>query len=484
MRLRVVATAVIVLGTLLLASVAVADYPDEGVGVGSTETWVMNVHETLDANVVASFIDQDGQQTWSSESTIAPLGNDSFPASSSELESGWLGSMTIDSLRPIASVAETIWQDVPRGDGWSAAAYIDAWEGASEIFFPRLIKTSYYRSQITIQCLDTEECQVSMTYRDEAGNLVTGSPIEDTIEPFSQETYDLWDASLNPHIPEQQYTASPWYGNLRVTSTQLIAGVSRIHVKPGHVFAYEAIPGATGTEIFFPGFVRRNFNGNWSGESDWSAITVQNPNDYSVTIYLNFYDRDGVRVLRFSDDIPAHGSAAYNARYGTGFPFGDLPDKFNGSVVVTSNHPIVGVCEMTRVPGGGMSAAYSGVSSGSQKLVFPLGYRVKEGTAWRQYSGLNIQNLDGDEQVSVHLEWMDSDGDVLLEFNDTIPAYATHGYNTRYSSDQDYDGLGTSWTGTVVVSTESDAGLAGFTGNTAKLTDYLYLTQYNGIPME
>ncbi len=104
MRQRAVASAVIVLGTLFLASVALANYPDEGVGVGSTETWVMNVHETLDANVVVSFLDQDGQQTWSTESTIAPLGNDSFPASSSELESGWLGSMTIDSLRPIENV--------------------------------------------------------------------------------------------------------------------------------------------------------------------------------------------------------------------------------------------------------------------------------------------------------------------------------------------------------------------------------------------
>ena len=89
MKLRVVANAGIVLGILLLASVTFANYPGEEVGLGSTETWVMNVHETLDANVVASFFDQDGQQTWSTESTIAPLGNDSFPASSSQLQSGW-----------------------------------------------------------------------------------------------------------------------------------------------------------------------------------------------------------------------------------------------------------------------------------------------------------------------------------------------------------------------------------------------------------
>lgn len=289
MRQRVVANAGMVLGIMLVASVALAtSYPDEGFGRGSTETWVMNVHDTLDANVVASFIDQDGFQTKTVEGTIDPLGNYSFLASSF-LDYGWLGSKSLDSLRPIASVAETIWQKVPQGDQYSATTVNDTGEGAEEIFFPSISKTSYHRSMITIQCLDDEECPVSMTYRNAAGNLVTGSPFLDAIEAFSQETYDLWDPSVNPHIPEQQYTPSPWFGTLQVTSTGKIAGVCRTHSQGGYAMAYNAVPRSTEAVVFFPGVVRRNFGGSWGGESDWSGLSILNLNDVGITVDLNFY---------------------------------------------------------------------------------------------------------------------------------------------------------------------------------------------------
>jgi hypothetical protein len=256
MRQRVVASVGIILGTLFLASLAFADYPDEGFGRGSTETWVMNLHDTLDANVVASFFDRDGFHTKSIEGTIAPLGNASFPASSSGLAYGWLGSMRLDSLRPIVSVAETLWKNVPQGDGWSATTVNDTGEGAQEIFFPSICKTTYHRSMMTIQCVDSTDCDVYMTYRDRGGNLVTGSPVQETIEAFSQETYDLWDPSVNPNIPEQQFTPSAWWGSLQVTSTEMIAGVARTHSRPGYASAYNAVPRSEESEVFFPSVVR------------------------------------------------------------------------------------------------------------------------------------------------------------------------------------------------------------------------------------
>ena len=148
MKLRVLASFGIVLGILLLASVAFAGYPDESVGLGNATVWVMNVHETLDANVVASFFDRDGFETDSEEATLAYLGNHSFPASTPDLKSGWLGSVAIDSLRPIASIAESLWEDVPQGDGWSAAAFNDSSEGANEIFFPGIVKSESYAAEI------------------------------------------------------------------------------------------------------------------------------------------------------------------------------------------------------------------------------------------------------------------------------------------------------------------------------------------------
>ncbi len=484
MRLRVLASFGIVLGILLLASVAFAGYPDESVGLGNATVWVMNVHETLDANVVASFFDRDGYETDSEEATIDNLGNDSFPASSPDLESGWLGSVAIDSLRPIASIAETVWEDVPRGDYWSGAAFNDTAEGANEIFFPIIRKTGYHRSIFSLQCLDNDDCDIWMTYRDTNGTVVSGSPFQDTIQPWSQETYDLWDDSVNPNIPDDTQMVSSWAGSLQVTSTQSIAGATRTHSQPGYASAYNAVPRTTSTQLFFPSYRRRDF-GSWGGQSDWSAISVYNLNSVPITIYLNFYDGDGEQILRLDDDLAAHGSRTYNSKYTSDpeWSFEDLGTSFNGSAVVTSTYPIVGSCRLVRAPSSKLAAAYQGFSGGYDKLVFPVGYRVKEGSAWRQYTSLQVQNLDPENEITVNLQWILPNGTVEVEFDDDIPAYASHGYNTKYGAGT-YDDLGVDWKGTIVVTTTSPVGIGAVILNLSTMAGYQYISHYDGIPAE
>jgi len=323
---------------------------------------------------------------------------------------------------------------------------------------------------------------VFMTYRDTEGNLVSGSPFLDTIQSFSQETYDLWDATVNPNIPNATQMPSGWWGSLQVTSTQSIAGVARSHCCLGYSLAYNAVPATTATEIFFPAFNRRNW-ADWGGQSDWSSISVYDLNDSTITIYLNFYDGDGNRVLRFSDDIPARGSHSYNAKTTPEWPFDELPNPFIGSAVVTSTHPIVGCGSIVRVPSGRAAGGHYGFSEGYQKLVFPVAYRVKEGDAWRQWAGVSVQNVDPNNEITIHVQWMDSDGDVLLGFTDDVPPYASGGYNTRYSGGA-YEALGDNWKGTVVVTTTSSAGIAGLILNQTVMPTYRYIAQYNGIPVE
>jgi hypothetical protein len=481
MRIKVLATVALLLGTLLVTSVALAGYPADGVGVASSETWVMNVHETLDANVVATYVDQDGFQTGTIESTIDPLGHDSFPASSSDLASGWLGSMTIDSLRPIASIVENIFTDVPGGDNWAASAFNDTAEGAQEIFFPGAVKTAYWRSFLTVQCLDTENCEVFMTYRDTGGNLISGSPFLDTIESFSQETYDVWDATVNPNIPNDTQMPANWFGSVQVTSTQPIAGVARTHCRLGYSSSYNAVPATTATEVFFPGFVRRKW-GDWEGQSDWSTVTVHNPSDSTITAYLNLYNSAGEGVLRIDQELDPHESYSFAAKDDTP-PYSLLPNPFLGSAVVTSTHPIVGVSSFGRAPYGGLAAAHYGFSRGYSKLVFPVTYRVKEGEVWRQWTGINIQNVDPENEITVYVQWLDPDGTELAEIVDNVPSYASGGYSTKTDAEP-YDEFGPDWKGTVVVTTTSPLGIAGVVGNFTTMADYAYIYHYDGIPIE
>lgn len=147
-----------------------------------------------------------------------------------------------------------------------------------------------------------------------------------------------------------------------------------------------------------------------------------------------------------------------------------------------STLPIVGSGGIIRAPSDKSSGAYSSLSAGYNKLVFPVAYRIKEGSAWRHYTGITIQNVDPENTISVHLEWMGSDGDPVLEFDDDeIPPFTSHGYNTRYNTDQAYANLGTNWQGTVVVTTDSPLGIAGVILNQSTLVGYGYISQYNGV---
>ncbi len=483
MRFKVLAMIGIVLGLALLASVALAGYPDEGFGVARTDTWVMNVHHTLDANVLVTYIDRSGYPSANVAKAISPTWNAKFAATDPGLDSGWLGSAFVDSLRPIVSAVEAHWGEVPRGDGQSAAGYIDVPQGSNELYFPGVSKSGYWRSRVSIQCVDTVDCDVSMTYRDREGAVVTGSPFLDTIEAGSQESYDLWDPSVNPNIPEQQYTPSPWFGSLQVTSTGEIAGVAVTHARKGHASAYNSCVPTGDATVYFPALNRRNFGGDWQGQSDWSTLSVQNTNAFTITAYLSFYKRDGTLELSFAEEIAPNASAAYNMKTDTRFE--DLGNRFGGSAIVTSTHPIVGSCSGIRVPYDGLSAAYTGVPGGSSKLVFPVAYRVKAGTAWRKYSGVVVQNVDPENEITIYTHWFQAGGEEYIEIISDIPANGSHGYNTRYGDHAGtLAGLGNDWSGTVVVTTTSPLGMAAVAHNTIKYPDYAYLTNYNGLPVD
>ena len=85
MRMKAMAGVVGLLATLLVFSVVGAIFPAQNYGQGSSDVWVMNLNETEDANVVAAYIDQNGNPDATVGATIDPLGNTSFPASSSGL---------------------------------------------------------------------------------------------------------------------------------------------------------------------------------------------------------------------------------------------------------------------------------------------------------------------------------------------------------------------------------------------------------------
>ena len=482
MRIKVMGGVVGLLATLLVFSVYAA-FPTQSIGQGSSDIWVMNLDEADVADVVATYVDQGGNRDASVGATINPLGNTSFPAASSGLGNNWLGSMVLFSDRELASAAELFWQNVPEGDGWSGALYSGYSEGANEIFFPCLSRTYYHRTVLTIQCVDTTDCSVWMTYRGEDGSEVTGNPFTEVIEADSQETYDLWDATLNPNIPTTGLPV-PWYGSLHVTSTQKIAGVAVTHWVFGYAAAYNAIVPGSDTELHFTTVNRRNW-ADWKGQSDWSQLTIQNLNPFTITVYQTYYDREGgAPLLQFDDEIPASSSHLYNTRYGDAVDpstFEVLGNTFLGSVLVTSTDPIAGVGRIVRYLSGGLAGEFVAEPSGFNSLNYPVLLRIKNGTKWLGYSSLFVQNLDTNDAILVTVKYLNSNGSVGLQFDDNIPANTTHTYNTRYGGHVPggtaafFDPLGTSWAGPIIVTTTSPEGILGVVTNHTLGTGYIYM---------
>ncbi len=82
--------------------------------------------------------------------------------------------------------------------------------------------------------------------------------------------------------------------------------------------------------------------------------------------------------------------------------------------------------------------------------------------------------------------WYHSDGSVAVQFQDTIPANSSHGYNTRYDAEtpggnSTLDPLGTNWAGTVIISTTSPSGIIGISQDHVRGSGYLYHAEYNAM---
>jgi hypothetical protein len=493
MKTKAIAVVVGVLAVMLVASVATATFPTDSVGQGSSDIWVMNL-ESSEANVVAAYYNRTGGTPDASVGgTIDPWGNASFPAASSGLGDDWLGSMVLYADKELASAAELYWQNVPRGDGWSGAGYLGYSEGSNEFYLPGVAKTPYHRSIVTVQCVDTVDCPIWITYRGVDGGLVGDSPYTEVIEADSQETHDLHDPSLNPNIPDIPDDQS-WFGTVQVTSTQQIAGVVVTHWMQGYAAGNNGLVPGTDTTVYFTSLNKRNFGGEWKGQSDWSGFSIQNINAVPIVVYASVYgSAGGPAIVTFSDTIPALSSHNYNLRTGSDIPastFDPLGTVFLGTATVTSENAIVGAASGVRFPSGGLAGGYLGVTHGANKLVIPAAFRAKSGSKWLAYSALAVQNVDPNDDCDVTLTYYNSDGTQGVQFGDTIPANAVHAYSTRAGGNTPdgaatFNPLGDSWSGTVVVTTDDPGdSVTGVMTNQIEGSNYIYMWTYNAVMLE
>ena len=144
-----------------------------------------------------------------------------------------------------------------------------------------------------------------------------------------------------------------------------------------------------------------------------SGFQVQNLDNTSASIQINFYNQDGSQPpgMPVSDSIAALGSKTY-------FPLNQVPTGFNGSVVITSTTQVAAV---SNVHGNNFSAnaSYVAFNNGSGTVLIPLLMKGNSGfNTW-----FNVQNTGAvDANVTVNY----SDGTTA---NKTVKPFASQTFD-------------------------------------------------------
>ncbi len=276
-----------------------------------------------------------------------------------------------------------------------------------------------------------------------------------------------------------------WNGSMVLSSTAEIASVARV-TWAGGTSADGKVSGtysgvAMGSNTMYCAALYQRPG------KQYSVLTVQNTDTGTATIDIYYYDRNGTQYTGnpISDTIPQNAQRTYDLNT----PGGKVPalpvvtppgDGWIGSVkVVARDSKKIAAVVTTHWPD--YSSIDNCAASGFTSLSFPDIKRRLAGSTWKQFGGAVIQNL-GASTANVTATWMDRDGNTLYAFNDTIPASASHGYNTRYNADTPdpaalFAGLGDDRNGALRVT--SNQPLAGvFNGQTVE--GLLAGTTYSG----
>ena len=166
-----------------------------------------------------------------------------------------------------------------------------------------------------------------------------------------------------------------------------------------------------------------------------SGFQVQNLGTSQAAITIQYFNQDGTEAVPggVSATIASMSSATY-------YPI-HAPDGFNGSVVVSSNQPVVAIAN-TLGDTPQYAASTEGFSAGDQPFKLPLIMRGNAG----YYTWFNVQNV-GTSDASVTVNYIPgSDGNSHSSPAVTIKPNAAHTFSQR-----DMSQLGTKFVGSAVV---------------------------------
>jgi len=183
--------------------------------------------------------------------------------------------------------------------------------------------------------------------------------------------------------------------------------------------------------IYYPDFTDTANPDSWR-----SWLVLQNPMDSPASINLDIRSRAGDPLYSGELVIPAYGVNAIRPRSLTGIDCA-------GSVVVTSDQPIIGTCQITR-NNNEMCMSYNAMDQVSTTLSYPDFTDTANPDGWRSW--LVLQN-PASTAANINLEIRSRAGDQLYSGSQLIPAHGVAAIRPRNL-------VGSDCTGSAVVTSD------------------------------
>jgi hypothetical protein len=315
-----------------------------------------------------------------------------------------------------------------------------------------------------------------------AGTAVTNAVLQNMGDSSATVNVTYYDASGTSQLSESKTIApdavievktqdaplpSGFAGAAVVSSDQPLASV--VSIKNANVpasagqttqSAYNGTS-APATTISFPSV--------WRFSGIASTVTIQNTENTATTATAAFFDRDGNSLGSSVINLGANGSKTIDMR-NINLPGVTWPDSVaDGSITVTSANALAGA---STAAWPNRAGAYQALTPSDQGTVLYASshYRFKSSPSDAEYtlfSAINIQNTDAVNDAPITVEYFtrgDVSGTPAVTINTTVPAGSAIGLNTKNGASVDaalFNPLGTSWDGSVKITSDNAIPLVG-----------------------
>lgn len=286
---------------------------------------VQNTDDTATANVTIRYYNaSDGAEVTAAVQTvtISPYSTYIFRQSdNANLASSWNGSAVATGDQPLASVANFF----NAGDTAANAAFLSYngfGAGATKLYVPRIVRNYYgYEGGLTVQNIGTVATDVTITY------YFGGTSYVQTITGLGAGAAT---ALYMPNVTELTGVSGTGAAMLMSSGENIVATVNEDNRTEGRGTTYNAFPdGSQTTTVLMP-----QVNSRYYGYS--GGVQVQNVGTATASMTATFSGA-GFADVTVAASVAANASKSWFA-----------PDEiggagFNGSVVVVSDQPIVGI---------------------------------------------------------------------------------------------------------------------------------------------